>query len=127
MCCFSSATRRGTCAHRDPVEMPAGLVRLYHEIGELRGRWRQSLSGADLVIVDSYVPEGMAVVRLVKSLAGGIVAFYDIDTPVSLAGLGAGNCPYLAPEMVPVFDLYLSIRPGRFPILSRTSSPSGRR
>ncbi len=44
--------------------------------------------------------------------ATGIVAFYDIDTPVTLAALADGTCPYLDAALVPRFDLYLSFTGG---------------
>ena len=46
-------------------------------------RWRSALADADLVIIGSYVPEGIGVGALVQSIGSGIVAFYDIDTPVT--------------------------------------------
>ena len=47
---------------------------------------------ADLAIVGSYVPDGIAVAELVLRTAGGLIAFYDIDTPVTLAALAAERC-----------------------------------
>jgi spore maturation protein CgeB len=99
-------------ANRDPVDLPAGSVHLYQSVGELRHRWRKSLADADLVIVGSYVPDGLAVLSLVASIATGIVAFYDIDTPVTLASLAAGECPYINAALIPVLDLYLSFTGG---------------
>jgi spore maturation protein CgeB len=100
-------------AHRDAVDLPPGSVQLYHSIDELRGRWRSALADADLVIIGSYVPDGIAVGALVQSVGSGIVAFYDIDTPVTLASLAKGDCPYVNPELVAGFDLYLSFTGGR--------------
>ena len=100
-------------ANRDAVDLPRGSIRLYHSIGELRGRWRSTLADADLVIIGSYVPEGVGVGALVQSIGSGIVAFYDIDTPVTLASLAKGDCPYINPELVAGFDLYLSFTGGR--------------
>ena len=56
-------------ANRDPVQLPVGSVQLYHSLGELRDRWRKRLAEADLVIVGSYVPDGIAVIKLVNSIA----------------------------------------------------------
>jgi spore maturation protein CgeB len=100
-------------ANRDLLARPLGAVRLYQNVGELADRWRMRLASADLVMIGSYVPEGIAVITLAKSIASGIVAFYDIDTPVTLASLAAGSCSYLTAELVPVFDLYLSFTGGR--------------
>ena len=98
--------------NRDQIHFPVGSVHLYQSVGQLRNRWRKSLAEADLVIVGSYVPDGIAVIRLVMSIAAGIVAFYDIDTPVTLTSLAAGECPYINAALIPVFDLYLSFTGG---------------
>ncbi|MBV9199158.1 MAG: glycosyltransferase [Alphaproteobacteria bacterium] len=99
-------------ANRDGVDLPPGSVHLYNGIEELRARWRRTLAGADLVIIGSYVPEGIAVAALVQSMCFGIVAFYDIDTPVTLASLANGDCSYLNTELIAGFDLYLSFTGG---------------
>jgi spore maturation protein CgeB len=99
-------------ANRDPVDLPAGSVHLYQSVGELGSRWRKSLADADLVIVGSYVPDGIPVLNLVVSIATGIIAFYDIDTPVTLGSLAAGECPYINAALIPVLDLYLSFTGG---------------
>lgn len=67
---------------------------------------------ADLVIVGSYVPEGVAVGEWVTSVAEGVKAFYDIDTPVTLARLRAGDIEYLSAALIPRYDLYLSFTGG---------------
>jgi spore maturation protein CgeB len=41
----------------------------------------------------------------------GVTAFYDIDTPVTLARIDAG-VDYLAPRQIPAYDLYLSFTGG---------------
>lgn len=100
-------------ANRDAGDLPGGTVHLYQNLDELYDRWRITLADADLVIIGSYVPDGGAVIALVKSITSGIVAFYDIDTPVTLAGLDSGDCPYINAELVPRVDLYLSFTGGR--------------
>ncbi|HET6567742.1 MAG TPA: glycosyltransferase, partial [Rhodothermales bacterium] len=67
---------------------------------------------ADLVIVGSYVPQGVEVAEWVLQHATGTVAFYDIDTPVTLARLRRGDTEYLTPALIPRFDLYLSFTGG---------------
>jgi spore maturation protein CgeB len=64
------------------------------------------------VIVGSYVPDGVEVGRLVQQTAQGVTAFYDIDTPVTLAKLTRGDFEYLDPALIPGFDLYLSFTGG---------------
>jgi spore maturation protein CgeB len=99
-------------SQRDLPSPPYGRTELYHGLKDLEDRFGTAVRQADLVMVGSYVPEGVAVGRWVTRVAGGVTAFYDIDTPVTLAGLGTGRCDYLSPELVPAFDLYLSFTGG---------------
>jgi spore maturation protein CgeB len=80
-------------------------------------RWAGEVARADAVIVGSYVPEGVAVGRWVQQTARGTTAFYDIDTPVTLAKLARGDFEYLSPELIPGYHLYLSFTGG--PTLQR--------
>jgi len=98
--------------HRDLARPPYGETRLYNGIEELADCWRPAIRNADFVVVGSYVPDGIAVGRLVQQTARGATAFYDIDTPVTLATLAEGRCDYLSPELIPGFDLYLSFTGG---------------
>ena len=95
-------------AHRDA---PAA-GELYASVDELRERFADDVAGADLVVIGSYVPDGVGVAEWALASAGGAVAFYDIDTPVTLAKLAAGDAEYLVPDLVPRFDLYLSFTGG---------------
>ena len=99
-------------AHRDLPCPPFGRTRLYDGVEALEEKWLAAIRDADLVIVGSYVPDGIAVCDLVNRLARGVTAFYDIDTPVTLSALAAGSCAYLSPGQVPWFDLYLSFTGG---------------
>ena len=83
----------------------------YGSTEELR-HWSDEIRLADAVIVGSYVPEGVAVGRWVQRLARGTTAFYDIDTPVTLAKLERRDFEYLSPELISGFDLYLSFTGG---------------
>ncbi len=75
------------------------------------------------MIVGSYVPEGVEVARFVQRLARGVTAFYDIDTPVTLAKLERRDFEYLSPEVIPGYDLYLSFTGG--PTLRRIERQYG--
>jgi spore maturation protein CgeB len=83
------------------------------------------VADADVVVIGSYVPDGVAVARWVQSSAPSVVAFYDIDTPVTLAKLAGGDHEYLAPELIPGFDLYFSFAGG--PTLARLERQFGAR
>ena len=98
-------------ANRDLSNPSFCDLRFYDSMDDL-ARLRPMIAAADVVIVGSYVPEGVAVVERVLRWARGTVAFYDIDTPVTLAGLARGECDYLAPELIPRFDLYFSFTGG---------------
>ena len=98
--------------NRDLPMPPYGETQLYAGLEELSQRWSSAICAADLVMVGSYVPDGVAVGALVQRLARGITAFYDIDTPVTLAALDEGSCSYLTPELLRGFDLYLSFTGG---------------
>jgi spore maturation protein CgeB len=98
--------------HRDLCQLADGTVAFYDGVTELGERWQRNLRAADLVIVGSYVPDGIAVSEVVLRTTRAVVAFYDIDTPVTMAALAASNCPYLSTGLVPAFDLYLSFTGG---------------
>jgi spore maturation protein CgeB len=109
-------------AHRDLPDPGFCRLAYYDDLADL-ARWRDAVAAADAVIVGSYVPEGVAVGRWVQETAGGTVAFYDIDTPVTLAKLAAGDAEYLSPELIPGYDLYLSFAGG--PTLERLERDHG--
>ncbi|HEX2547604.1 MAG TPA: glycosyltransferase [Ramlibacter sp.] len=99
-------------SHRDLAEPPYGTTILYGSFEELREQHRDTVRDADLVIVGSYVPEGVRVGDWVQQEAQGIKAFYDIDTPVTLAKILRGDHEYLHPRQIPGYDLYLSFTGG---------------
>jgi spore maturation protein CgeB len=98
-------------AQRDLPAPPWGRTELYGSLEELE-RHGDAVAAADLVVIGSYVPEGVAVAEWALARAGGAVAFYDIDTPVTLGKLRRGDEEYLCPELVGRFDLYLSFTGG---------------
>jgi spore maturation protein CgeB len=112
-------------ANRDLPQPPYGKTELYHSLDELRDRFRADVRQADLVIVGSYVRQGIDVGRWVNAEARGVTAFYDIDTPVTLASLQRGDCEYLAADLIPNYDLYLSFTGG--PTLQRLEEEFGAR
>jgi spore maturation protein CgeB len=110
-------------ANRDLPESEAGFVELYGSLEELRDRFAEDVRDADVVVVGSYVPEGVAVGEWALDTARGTTAFYDIDTPVTLAKLERGDHEYLAPHLVPRYDVYLSFTGG--PTLRRIERDLG--
>jgi spore maturation protein CgeB len=112
-------------AHRDLPQPPYGRTALYASLAELRERWAAAVRSAELVVVGSYVPEGSAVGEWALAVATGPVVFYDIDTPVTIATLHAGECEYLSRALLPRYDAYLSFTGGR--LLERVASELGAR
>jgi spore maturation protein CgeB len=98
--------------NRDLPHPPFGETQLYSNVAELKRRWPDEIRNADCVIVGSYVPDGIEVADWVTEQARGVTAFYDIDTPVTLASLQRGDCEYLSPALIPRFSLYLSFTGG---------------
>jgi len=109
--------------HRDLPNPVFCTTRLYADLDELRRTHERLVAEADAVIVGSYVGEGVAVGEWVCGTARGVKAFYDIDTPVTLAKLGRRDHEYLAPSLIPRFELYLSFTGG--PTLERLERSFG--
>jgi spore maturation protein CgeB len=109
---------------RDIAEPDYCRLEFYGSLEELR-HWSDEIRNADAVIVGSYDPEGVAVGGMVQRLARGVTAFYDIDTPVTLAKLARRDFEYLSPEIIPGYDLYLSFTGG--PTLRRIERQYGAR
>jgi spore maturation protein CgeB len=85
----------------------------YSGIDALKKDHEKLIRNADVVIVGSYVPEGIEVIEYVNKIAGGIKMFYDIDTPITLEKLAHYEYEYIKPEQIPLFDVYLSFSGGR--------------
>ena len=110
-------------ANRDAGSCDGVMVDLYASRDELHDRFADEVRQADAVIIGSYVPEGVAVGDWVQANATGLTAFYDIDTPVTLARLARGDREYLEARQVADYDLYLSFTGG--PTLRRLEQHYG--
>ena len=104
-------------SHRDEAAPDYCTLAFYDSLDNLKQRHTRAIADADAVIVGSYVPDGVAVGSFVQSTARGTTAFYDIDTPVTLAKLSRGDHEYLSPALVPGYGAYLSFTGG--PTLDR--------
>ncbi len=98
--------------NRDLPEPPYGRTSLYRSLRDLQSRFTGAVRRADMVIVGSFVPEGAAVGEWVTATAAGATAFYDIDTPVTLARLARGETDYISARLIPRYDMYLSFTGG---------------
>ncbi|TFZ06220.1 glycosyltransferase [Ramlibacter henchirensis] len=110
-------------SHRDLPAPPYGRTELYGSLEELHDRFADEVRTADLVVVGSFVPQGVQVGEWVQREAGGLTAFYDIDTPVTLAKLARGDHEYLRPDQIAGYSMYLSFTGG--PTLRRLEQEFG--
>jgi spore maturation protein CgeB len=99
-------------SNRDMPSPSFCQLELFSSVKELKKDYLNAIQDADVVVLGSYVAHGIEVGRWVLDNARGITAFYDIDTPVTLAKLQSGDCQYLEPELIPKFNLYLSFTSG---------------
>ena len=100
--------------HRDLRELPGTDLRLYPSWEEAFAAARREVADADAAMVTSYCPDGVAASELVLGTDGPVSVFYDLDTPVTLERLDAGEkVPYLPAEGLGGFDLVLSYTGGR--------------
>jgi spore maturation protein CgeB len=98
--------------HRDLAVSPFARIALYDSVADLERRYAAAVREADAMIVGSFVPDGIEVGRWAIATASSPVAFYDIDTPVTLAKLARDECDYLSAELIAAYDLYLSFTGG---------------
>jgi spore maturation protein CgeB len=109
--------------NRDLPQSPEAEVRLYDNLSDLKDGYERQIAEAALVIVGSFVPEGIEVGEWVTSVARGVTGFYDIDTPVTIEKLESSSCEYLSSDLIPHYDLYLSFTGG--PMLKRIEKDYG--
>jgi spore maturation protein CgeB len=86
---------------------------IYGDWEEVRRRALQEAAESDVVMTASFCPEGARINDAVLALSGPLRVFYDLDTPVTLGKLRAGDLDYLRAEQIPEFDLVLSWSGGR--------------
>ena len=74
-------------ANRDLTELPGGRLVLYPDWDDVApARGARELRDADVAMVTSYCPDGVAATELVLGVRRAACArFYDLDTPVTLA------------------------------------------
>jgi spore maturation protein CgeB len=100
-------------ATRDLQELPGTDLVLYPDWEGVLPRARRELEDADAAMVTSYCVDGVPATDLVLSSRAGLSVFYDLDTPVTLERLRAGEqVPYLSPRGLSGFDLVLSYTGG---------------
>ncbi len=99
-------------SNRDEPHPAGATTEIYDSIEELFAKFEGPVRRARVAMVGSFVPDGARVGEWVISVAGGVTAFYDIDTPVTLARLAAGDYGYISPELIRRYAVYLSFTGG---------------
>jgi len=110
-------------SNRDMPEPPFCVVHIYDRWDDILPRVRRELASSDVAVVGSYFPDALAAIEEVFNSSAEVKAFYDIDTPITVAALDAGGAEYLKPEHVAGFDIYFSFTGG--PVLRKLESKFG--
>ncbi|WP_309085183.1 glycosyltransferase [Chelativorans sp.] len=98
---------------RDLYEIENGELILYSDWEDALPAARRHLADADVALVSSYCPDGVAASDLVLAAPRPVRLFYDLDTPVTLSVLERGeSTSYIGPRGLTDFDLVLSYTGG---------------
>jgi spore maturation protein CgeB len=81
---------------------------IYGEWKDVRHRALQQAAESDVVMTASFCPEGARINDDILALQSPLRVFYDLDTPVTLDRLRAGDLDYLRAAQIAEFDLVLS-------------------
>lgn len=86
---------------------------LYDRWEQVLQKARKELNHADVGMVGSYFPDGIAAIDELLDSKAEAKTFYDIDTPITIAHLRErGKTEYLDARQVPGFDVYFSFTGG---------------
>lgn len=100
-------------SHRDLLELEGTELVIYPHWDDVAGMARDALHGADAALVTSYCPDALAATELVLDSNAAVKTFYDLDTPVTLDRLRAGEpVEYVGARGLGDFDLVLSYTGG---------------
>jgi spore maturation protein CgeB len=99
--------------HRDLTALPGGRLHLYARFAEVRALALREVAEADAALVTSYCPDAVEATELLAASRVPVRAFYDMDTPVTLQRLDAGErVEYLPPRGLRDFDVAFSFTGG---------------
>lgn len=111
-------------SNRDLPEPEFCELKLYDRWTDALPLVRRELASADVAMVGSYFPDGIAAVEEMLQSKAAVRTFYDIDTPVTLAALRErGSSRYLRANQLPALDVYFSFTGG--PTLGELESRFG--
>jgi spore maturation protein CgeB len=100
--------------NRDLTKIPGGELLLYRDWDDIASLAKRQLADADVGLVTSFCPDGLRATELLLHSNARLRVFYDLDTPITLARLGAGEpVSWIGPRGLRDFDLVLSFTGGR--------------
>src|SRR3954468_4256527 len=100
-------------AHRDLLDPAYATLILYSKWSEVLPLARKMNDSADVAMVTSYCPDGIAASEAVFSSGAQVKVFYDLDTPITLQRFRQGErLDYIGPAGLGDFDLVLSYTGG---------------
>jgi len=106
-------------AHRDVTALEGGELVLYADWDAQQAR--RAADASDVAIVTSYCPDALLATATILESRAPLRCFYDLDTPVTLARLAAGeSVDYVGSAGLGPFDLVFSFTGGAVLDLLRT-------
>lgn len=101
-------------------------VQLYERWEDVVPSVRAALRSADVAMLGSYFPDGIAAANEIFESPAKVKTYYDIDTPITVTALRErGGTDYLQASQVPGFDIYFSFTGG--PMLRELETRFGAR
>ncbi len=111
-------------SNRDLPEPGFCELTLYTRWADVLPVVRRELASADVAMVGSYFPDGIAAMDAMLDSTATVRTFYDIDTPITVAALRErGATDYVRADQLPALDVYFSFTGG--PILAEIESRFG--
>jgi spore maturation protein CgeB len=99
--------------NRDLPSPPYCDVRIFETWDDVLPQVRAELRDSDMGVVGSYFPDGIAALDEVLESRAQVRAFYDIDTPITVARLREhGASDYLEKRQLSGLDIYFSFTGG---------------
>lgn len=99
-------------SNRDLPDPDFCRVQLYETWKSVLPHLRSEFKSADVAMVGSYFPDGVEAIAEMLDSTAGVKTFYDIDTPITVAKLRAGDADYLRRDQIPGLDVYFSFTGG---------------
>jgi spore maturation protein CgeB len=112
-------------SNRDLPEPSFCQVHIYERWDQIVPKIRKEVCDCDVAMVGSYFPDGIAAIEEILASKAGVKAYYDIDTPITVAQMRSGGAQYLKPCHIPGFDIYFSFTGG--PMLRELETSFGAR